>query len=667
MKLLNFLIIKLTILLVIGILLGYYFPISEVILLGVVLVGLVLFSVTYVFAINKSKQKVYLALLTYVITIGIGMLLITFHTQQNQLNHYSCQLKTDDQASVKIGIYKQLKPNSFYTKFLAKVITINSNKVKGIVLVNVDTTRQLAIDDVLYVKAVLQEIKKPLNPHQFDFKDYMYKQQVYHQVFLNDKNSLKLPTQKTLYGVAANIRGRINNTLIKHSVSKENLSIINALLLGQRQDISKDTYKSFTKSGAIHILAISGLHIGLLMLLLGILFKPLSYFKIGKKLIPILIIMLLWIYAFITGMSASVMRAVTMFSLVTVAMYSNRVTNTYNTLVISAFLLLLFNPFYVFDIGFQLSYSAVFGIVWIKPLFDTIWKPKYYLPRKLWDVFTVTIAAQFGILPLSLFYFHQFPGLFFISNMVIIPLLGILLGIGILTIVFAYFGWIPSLLFETFEMCIATLVSFVQFISSKEAFVFSKIPFNSFNLISWYVFIICLILLWKKYSYKRLLFVLFSIICVQFAYLYNKHDAQSSEFVIFNQYKTTLVAQKKGNQLNYAANNLQYLQSLDNYMVNEFINTAQHDSLKNVYVFNNHKILIVDNKEVYDSSFKPDIVLLTSSPKINLNRLIATLKPKLIVVDNNNYKSYAERWRATCLHNNINFYSIREEGAFVLK
>ena len=650
-----------------GILLGYYFPIPEVILLGVVLVGLVLFSVTYVLAVNKSKQKVYLALLTYVITIGIGMLLITFHTQQNQLNHYSGQLKTGDQASVKISIYKQLKPNSFYTKFLAKVITINSNRVKGIVLVNVDTTRQLAIDDVLYVKAVLQEIKKPLNPHQFDFKDYMYKQQVYHQVFLNDKNSLKLPTQKTLYGVAANIRRRINNTLIKYSVSKENLSIINALLLGQRQDISKDTYKSFTKSGAIHILAISGLHIGLLMLLLGILFKPLSYFKIGKKLIPILIIMLLGIYAFITGMSASVMRAVTMFSLVTVVMYSNRVTNTYNTLVISAFLLLLFNPFYVFDIGFQLSYSAVFGIVWIKPLFDTIWKPKYYLPRKLWDVFTVTIAAQFGILPLSLFYFHQFPGLFFISNMVIIPLLGILLGIGILTIVFAYFGWIPSLLFETFEICIASLVSFVQFISSKETFVFSKIPFNAFNLISWYVFVICLILLWKTYSYKRLLFVLSSIICVQFAYLYNKHDAQSSEFVIFNQYKTTLVAQKKGGQLNYAANNLRYLQSLDNYMVNEFINTAQHDSLKNVYEFKNHKILIVDNKEVYDSSFKPDIVLLTSSPKINLNRLIAALKPKLIVVDNNNYKSYAERWRGTCLNNNVSFYNIREEGAFVLK
>jgi len=667
MKLLNFLIIKLTICLVVGILLGYYFPNSEIILLKIIFIGLLLFGVTYILAINKLKQKVYLALITYGITIGVGMLLITFHTHQNQLKHYSNQFHVGDCKNIKISIYKELKSNSFYNKFLAKVITVNSNAATGIVLVNVDKTSELVIDDVLYVNTGLYEIKKILNPHQFDFKDYMYKHQVYHQVYLNEKNLLKLKPQKTFYGAAGNIRERINSTLIKYSVSKENLSIINALLLGQRQAISKGVYKSFTKSGTIHILAISGLHIGLLMLLLGIFFKPLSYFKRGKKLIPIFIIILLWMYAFITGMSASVMRAVTMFSLVTVAMYSNRVTNTYNTLVISAFLLLLFNPFYVFDIGFQLSYSAVFAIVLIKPLFDIIWKPKYYLIRKLWDVFTVTIAVQFGILPLSLFYFHQFPGLFFISNIVIIPLLGILLGIGILTLAFAYFGWIPSLLFEVFDKCISSLVSFVRFISAKESFIFTKISFNSLNLISCYVLIIGGILLWKSYSHKKLMFFFCGVICVQLVFLCNKWNYKTEELVIFNQYKTTLLAHKKGQQLYYASKNLRYLQNLDNYIVNEFITMTQHDSLQNIYMFKDHKILIVDDKEIYESSFKPDIVLLTASPKINLNRLIITLKPKQIVVDNNNYKSYVERWKNTCLNNNVSFYNIREEGAFILK
>jgi len=667
MKLLNFLIIKITICLVTGILIGYYFAVSWKLLLGILFIGLLLFGIAYFLAIDKPKQRICFALITYGITITAGVLLITFHTHKNQIQHYSTKLQEAGSKDIKIRIYKQLKPNGFYNKFLAKVSSVNSENVSGILLVNVDTTSTLKIDDVLYLNTELQEIKKPLNPHQFNFKDYMFKQQVYHQVFLNKINIVHLTPRKTLYGIAGTIRNNINNTLVEYSVSKENLSIINALLLGQRQAISKETYKSFTKSGAIHILAISGLHIGLLMLLLGLLFKPLFYFKIGKKLIPILIIVLLWTYAFITGMSASVMRAVTMFSLVTVAMYSNRVTNTYNTLVISAFLLLLFNPFYIFDIGFQLSYSAVFAIVWIKPLFDKLWKPKYYITRKLWDVFTVTLAAQFGILPLSLFYFHQFPGLFFISNIVIIPLLGILLGIGILTLVFAYIGWIPSLLLETFETCISSLVNFVQFISSKEAFVFSKISFNSLNLISWYVFIIGLILLWKSYSYKRLIVVLSSVICVQLAYLYNKQDSQTFEFVVFNQYKTTLIVHKKGSQLNYTSKNLSYLQSLDNYIVNEFIKTTQHDSFQNVYVFKDLKILVVDDKSIYESTFKPDIILLTGSPKINLSRLILTLKPKQIVVDNNNYKSYVERWSNTCSQKNIPFYNIREEGAFVLK
>jgi len=667
MKLLNFTLIKLTICLVLGILLGDYFLKSEKNLLATVLLGLGLFAVCYLISVNKLIQKVYFGIVTYGVTIAIGMLLITFHTHKNQSKHYTKLLDVEKCVGVKVIIYKQLKSTSFHHKFLAKITIMNSSAVTGIVLVNVDKNSTLDIDDVLYVYSDLKKIKNTLNPHQFDFRNYMLKQQVYHQLYLNKGNMLKLKSQESLYGIAANIRKKINHTLINYAVSEKNLSIINALLLGQRQAISKDVYQSFAKSGTIHILAISGLHIGLLMLLLGLLFKPLSYFKIGKKLIPFLIISLLWMYAFITGMSASVMRAVTMFSLVTVAMYSNRITNTYNTLVISAFLLLLFNPFYVFNVGFQLSYLAVFAIVFIKPLFDAIWKPKLYFIRKIWDVFTITLAVQFGVLPLSLFYFHQFPGLFFISNIVIIPLLGILLGIGILTLAFSYFGWIPSLLFEVFDWSISSLVSFVQFISAKEDFIFTKIPFNELNLISSYVLIIGLVLLWKSYSYKKLIFLCFGVICMQLTSLCNKWTANTEEFVVFNQYKTTLIAQKKGRKLLCTSKNLRYLQPLNTYVINEFITTTKHDSVQNVYVFKNQKILVVDEKEIYQSSFKPTIVLLTGSPKINLNRLITTLKPKQIVVDNNNYKSYVERWKNTCLQRNVPFYSIREEGAFILK
>jgi len=667
MKLLNFLIIKLAIFLVIGILIGYYFPISWSVASKVVFGGILLFSIVFLIVHAKVKQTPFFGALTCFLVIVIGVFSITFHTHKNQLKHYSNELADEATEKLQIRIYKKLKPNSFYNKFLAKVVAVNSHKVDGIVLVSVDSTVHVAIDDVFHVVTKLQEIKKPLNPHQFDFKKYMMKQQVDHQVFLSNKNALLLGSQKTIYRNAADIRNRINNTLSKQSISKENLGIINALLLGQRQDVSRNTYKSFTKSGAVHILAISGLHIGLLLLMLTVLFKPLSYFRYGKKIVPIIIILLLWMYAFITGMSASVVRAVTMFSLVTIAIYSNRITNTYNTLVISAFLLLLCNPYYVFDVGFQLSYSAVFAIVWIKPLFDRLWTPKNYVTRKFWDVFSVTLAAQFGILPLSLFYFHQFPGLFFVSNMVIIPLLGVLLGLGIVTLIFAYFGWVPEKLLFVFNECISLLNDFVAFVANKEDFIFTKISFNTFNLVATYLLIVSVVLLCKHFNYKRLVFVFSSIICIQLVFMYNKRSVQTEEFIIFNQDRTTLIGHKIGNEFTYASKNRTYQHSLENYVVNEFVEKVKQDSLRNVYVFKDKKLLIVGEKSVYNTSFKPDIVLLTESPKINLNRLIATMKPEIVVVDNNNYKSYVARWKTTCLKNDVPFHSVREDGAFVLK
>ena len=665
MKLFQFLIGKLTILLIVGILIGYYINFSwRDILMSI---AVTFFLLIIAFSISKTKQYRFFAVLTYMLTIAIGALIINLHTHKNHSYHYSLKINKSNTQNLKIHIYKKLKSNTYYHKYLAKVVAINKNSSSGILLINVDSTSHFSIDDFLYINTDLKEINSPLNPYQFNYKDYMSKNKVYHQVFLNSINTVKLSSIRSFYGIAEDIRKRIYHTLVQYSVSQKHISIINALLLGQRQDVSENTYSSFTKSGTIHILAISGLHIGLLMFLLNIFFKPLTNFKNIKKVIPFLIVLILWFYAFITGMSASVIRAVTMFSLITIAFYSNRITNTYHTLIISIFLLLLYNPFYLFDIGFQLSYAAVFAIVSIKPLFDKIWIPKYYVIRKLWDVFTVTLAVQFGVLPLSLFYFHQFPGLFFISNMIVIPLLGFLLSVGLLTLIFAFFGWIPKILLVSFEYCISSLLSFVDFFASKEAFVFSKIPFNSLNLICWYFFIICFIFLIKNYSYKQLILTFLSVISMQFGYLYNKSNTESSEFIVYNQYKNTLLLQKRGRELFYTSSNSKYPSVIDNYIVNKFINSVYRDSLKNVYVFKEHKILVIDSNGVFNSSFRPDIVVLTNSPKINLNRLLKVLRPRLIVVDNNNYKSYIERWKHTCFKKQVAFYNVKTDGAFVLK
>lgn len=667
MKLLNFTIIKLTCCLIIGILLGVYYSVGYSIALIAIAIGLLSWFVTFLMTDKKVKQSVLLGIVTYVLMIIVGVLIITFHTHNNHKKHYTNMVELGSPQNMKIHVYKTLKQTKFYKKYLGEVIAVNSNKSTGIILINSDSTQTIDIDDVLYATIKLTDIQTSLNPHQFDYRAYMQRQQVYNQLFLDSKNSIVLKKKPSVYGKAQTVRKQINTTLVEHSVSEQNLSVINALLLGQRQEVSKATYKSFTTSGAVHILAISGLHIGLLLVLLNMVFKPVTYLKHGKLLASICIILLLWLYAFLVGLSPSVVRAVTMFSLFTVAIYSNRITNTYNTLVLSAFILLICDPYYLFDIGFQMSYAAVFAIIWIKPLFDRWWQPKNIITKRLWDVFSVTIAAQLGVLPLSLFYFHQFPGLFFISNMVIIPILGVLLGLGIVTLMFAYYGWVPGVLFHLFNECVSWLIKFVTFIATQEQFIFEQISFNTWNMITVYIMIVCGVLLWYSFSCKRVVFMLMSIVSVQLVFLSNKWVAQSDEFIVFNQYKATCIGVKYGQNFKYDSRNLNYMRHVETYMVNEFVKKSVQDSLKNVYVFNEQTILVIDEKAVYNTSFQPEVILLTASPKLNLERLISVLQPKQVVVDNTNYKSYVEKWKQTCMSHNVPFYVTNTQGAYVLK
>lgn len=667
MKLLNFLIIKLTLCLILGIVLSYYFNLTIKELLQSFSLIATLFSLQLFYTLKKPIQHPLFGILTYSSFVLIGCIIMQFHTQHKQENHYSKIAPLYDTNLFHIQLYKRLKPGEYHQRYLGKVITVNQEETTGIVLVNLDSTLQPNIDTSFLSYTSLVSFNKTKNPHQFDFKNYMAKQNISHQIFSSTHNCKILSVKPTLYGFANKIRQRINKHLKTHIKNPNNLSIINALLLGQRQDITKETHQHFVEAGVIHILAISGLHIGIIMLLLNWLLKPLNNIRKFKKLIPFIIVFLLWSYAFIAGLSASVVRAVTMFSLLTIALHFNRTTNTYNTLCISAFILLLFNPYYLFDVGFQLSYIAVFAIISIKPLFDKLWKPNNYFLKKGFDIFSVSLAAQIGILPLSLYYFHQFPGLFMISNLVIIPTLGFLLIFGFIIIVTAYFN-ILSELIPVYEHCIELLQKFVSFIAQKEQFLLEQISFNSLNLISSYIFIIIGVYLWYQFSIKRLYYALASLAFFQSVLLFNKYECQNKkELIVFNQYKNTLIGVRNGEKLVYASKEENTKSNINNYIIGEFITHPQKDSLKNIYQINKKKVLLIDKEAIYDISFQPDIVILSQSPKVNLNRLINTLHPKLIIADNNNYKSYITRWKSTCIQQKIPFHSTNEKGRVVIR
>ena len=302
---------------------------------------------------------------------------------------------------------------------------------------------------------------------------------------------------------------------------------MNALLLGQRQTINKTIYNNYVNSGTIHILAVSGLHVGIILWILNFIFRPLLYLKYGNYIRPIILITILWSFAIIAGLSPSVTRAVTMFSIISIAMHLKRPTNIYNTLVISAFIILLFKPTFLFEVGFQMSYLAVLGIVSVQPIIYKLWKPKFLVTDKLWQIFTVTLAAQAGVVPISLFYFHQFPGLFFISNVVVIPFLGLILGFGLLIIALALMNGLPNFMVTAYSFIIDSLNSFIAWVANFEDFLLRDIPFTLLQVICSYLLITALVQVYKFRNFKWVAISMIGVLSFQGISFYNTYQTQN--------------------------------------------------------------------------------------------------------------------------------------------
>ena len=251
----------------------------------------------------------------------------------------------------------------------------------------------LDVDAILVVRNTFQTLNPPLNPNQFDYRAYLENHDIYQELFQRNPHFLIIkPDRRSVLGLASMFRAEINSKLKNYPFTSSELAVINALLLGQRQDLSPEDYNNYADAGAIHILAVSGLHVGVILLIFSFLLKPLNKTKYGSIAKSVLLLFILWSFAFIAGLSPSVTRATTMFSVVSIAMNLKRPTNIYNTLAISMFLILLFKPLYIFDVGFQLSYLAVFGIVWVQPILYNLWNPKLWILNKFWSLFTVSIA-----------------------------------------------------------------------------------------------------------------------------------------------------------------------------------------------------------------------------------------------------------------------------------
>ena len=318
-------------------------------------------------------------------------------------------------------------------------------------------------------------INPPRNPGEFNYKKYLSGLGIQAQFYL-DSASLTVHSHKkskSFMELFISLKKSALSKLRELGIKDEAFGVIAALVLGEKDFLDSDTYNAYGAAGATHVLAVSGLHVGLIYVILLQLCAPLKRKKFGRITTLIIGLMGLWFYAALTGFSPSVLRASTMFTVILISQQLQRGSSIYNTLAISAIVLLFIWPNLLMEVGFQLSYSAVLGILLIQPWLYRLWIPHNWILDKAWQLSTVSIAAQLGTFPLGMLYFHQFPNYFLLSNLFVIPAATFILYLTLLTLLVSFINPMAKLLaivlqksVECLNFCILKIQSLPYAISS---------------------------------------------------------------------------------------------------------------------------------------------------------------------------------------------------------
>ncbi|HEY9117581.1 MAG TPA: ComEC/Rec2 family competence protein [Roseivirga sp.] len=377
--------------------------------------------------------------------------LLLFNLGATRLDMYL--LKNESLNQLNINAYKaqlilepEVKTNSTRTVLEVYQVFIDTNWVDMVARVNAyfskDIKDSLTYGDLVIVKGKPNATSTPANPGEFDYGNYLAYQNIRFQQFIGDefqKTGHSPPNR--LVDISIPIRDYCVNQIGTYIPNTKAKAVVLALVLGVKDELDNELIQSFSSTGAMHVLAVSGLHVGIIY---AIVFGLMKYLRLNKRKyrwwMAIISVSILWGYAILTGLSPSVLRAVTMFTFVALGRALFRKGNIYNTLAISAMVLLLFNPYLIMSVGFQLSYLAVFGIVFLHPKIYGLIRVQHKLLDKIWSITCVSIAAQVATGPLSLLYFHQFPTYFLLSNLFIIPAAFVILIGGLILLAGSWYS-----------------------------------------------------------------------------------------------------------------------------------------------------------------------------------------------------------------------------------
>lgn len=305
----------------------------------------------------------------FILGLGRGQL-----EQFRPKKHYSLYVTPQAESHFLVRFTEKLRENKFHQRFYGEIILTNDSSSEGTVLITIDKSNKVfpKIGDEYGYTGRLSPIRKPKNPFDFNFSGYLQKLGVYHSLAI--ENTLKLSFHRENPSLLQRLNGLLSEKIENSGWQLPTQNIIKTMVLGKRHELASETLQNYADAGVIHLFAISGLHIGLLMVFFQWLLQPIRRLPLGSVGHNLIVLLLLWSYAFLVGASASVLRSVTLFSSFQLAQLSQRSPPTSYMVLLSMVLLLTINPWFIFQLGFQMSYLAVYGILFLRPLMEIRWK-----------------------------------------------------------------------------------------------------------------------------------------------------------------------------------------------------------------------------------------------------------------------------------------------------
>lgn len=640
--------------------------------------GITAFGATIYF-----KNSTLRGFLGAIVFICFGWILTHFNTPIHDPNHFLNSAEFTHYQAV-ISSNAETKAKTYKVEAQVKAIKTSEGwqKTKGKVLLyfNKNSSTRPNYGDVFLLKGMPREIEEPKNPFEFDYRRFMQFRGIYAHHFLYENDFVKTgyqPQNQILrFAFAANRYA--DSLFVKNIGTEQEYAIATAVVIGTRDYIDNDLLNAYSAAGAVHVLSVSGMHVAILFVVLQFLFKKIKNLKNGNLIFAAIVISLLWIYAIFTGLSSTVLRATVMFTIVQIAEVITRKGNIYNTLSVSAFILLCYNPYWVLDVGFQLSYLAIVGIVYLHPYLKTLITPTNPILKNIWEISCVSFSAQLATFPLGVYYFHQFPSYFLLANPFVFWISELILPFGLFMLLFSWFPFVPQV--------VGFLLKWILWSLNKIIFLVESIPFSTikgfsisiFELFCIYIIVVLVLAFFRQIELK---YLKISLLCLVILLGWNLfEDSQQSQqqqltfHFIPRKSGITLIKGKSATFIGDSTllqNPKIYDYHLKNYYDNYGISNKNFVDVQKYTNANGMTIIETDGKRILwlQKPFRGkingsvDYLLLSNNAIRKLHPAIENMGFKQIIVDDSNKRYIVESLKNQADSLKINLISLHETGA----